>query len=135
MMARIRSGFALIETVIAVALLAAATAGVAQLARIHSQIRLAADVRLAAELLAANQVESLHRASLESMDEMIDQLQSLSTPLPIAIAQSKVASESVQGTHVVVNVYAPQPTKRRQPLATAHYWLLEPVKPAAEDAP
>jgi hypothetical protein len=123
-----RRGYAVLETLVAVALLSAATAGLVKIARVHAAIHQRNDMRLSARLAATNVIERLRGLPLERIRESLDQTQAGLPAMKILVDQQPFASEAVEGIHVIVSVHEQDPViPATEPLAREHFWILEPI--------
>ena len=134
---KLKRGYAVLETIVAVALLSAAMVGLAKTARVHSVIRHSDELRLSAQLVATNLVESLRGKFPEAIEKTLGQAQVDSPIMQIRTEQIPFSTEKVVGIHVIVSVHEQAPVRPvEQPLAREHFWILQPTaeKSATEGA-
>jgi len=123
-----RQGYAVLETLVAVALLSAATIGLVKIARVHSLIRHRDGARLSAQLVATNLIESLRGKSLTAIQETLEQTKTTLPTMQIRVDRQPVDLETLTGTHIIVSVLEKDPLHAtEQPLAREHFWMLEPI--------
>jgi type II secretory pathway pseudopilin PulG len=120
-----RSGYAILETLTAVALITAATAGLVNVAQVHARLRQADEQNLAARLLASNVIERLRQDADAPSEPMLETLNGDYPLLKIQIDERPVKTAAVVGKHFVVSVHEQNPKHASvRPLVQEHYWSL-----------
>jgi hypothetical protein len=120
-----RRGYAVLQTMAAMALLTAATIGLVRIAKVHSLLRQADQKKLSARLVAGNIIERLRVGKDLEIADLIVQAEADAPSMRVQVNQFAVDTDAATGTHFVVDVFDRNPIQATdQTLAKEHFWIL-----------